>query len=35
MHTVVYVGGPGEINYIAQLKEVYQARGMTMPIIYP
>lgn len=33
--TVVYVGGPGEINYIAQLKEVYQARGMTMPIIYP
>jgi bacillithiol biosynthesis cysteine-adding enzyme BshC len=33
--TVVYVGGPGEINYMAQLKEVYQARGMTMPIIYP
>lgn len=33
--TVAYVGGPAEIAYFAQLKEVYQAFGMPMPVICP
>jgi bacillithiol synthase len=33
--TFVYVGGPSEIAYFAQLKEVYHHFDVTMPIIYP
>ncbi len=33
--TVAYVGGPGEIAYFAQLKGVYEAFGLPMPVIYP
>ncbi len=33
--TFVYVGGPSEIAYFAQLKEVYKHFDATMPIIYP
>lgn len=33
--TIAYVGGPGEIAYYAQFKEVYPLLGMEMPIIYP
>jgi bacillithiol biosynthesis cysteine-adding enzyme BshC len=33
--TAVYVGGPSEIAYFAQLKPVYEFFGFTMPIIYP
>jgi len=33
--TVAYVGGPGEIAYFAQLKEVYAEYGLSMPVIYP
>ncbi len=33
--TVAYVGGPGEINYFAQLKNVYTHFSIFMPIIFP
>ncbi len=33
--TVVYVGGPGEIAYFAQMKGVYEKFGVPMPVIYP
>lgn len=31
--TACYVGGPGEIAYLAQLSEVYQAFGVAMPAV--
>ena len=33
--TLVYVGGPSEIAYFAQLKPVYALFDIVMPIIYP
>ena len=33
--TFAYVGGPSEIAYFAQLKDVYQHFDVTMPVIYP
>ncbi len=33
--TAVYVAGPGEIAYFAQLKQLYSYFGVNMPIIYP
>jgi bacillithiol biosynthesis cysteine-adding enzyme BshC len=33
--TAVYVGGPNEIAYFAQLRPVYEFFNLTMPIIYP
>jgi bacillithiol biosynthesis cysteine-adding enzyme BshC len=33
--TVAYVGGPGETAYFAQLKEVYAAHGVPMPLVAP
>lgn len=33
--TFVYVGGPGEIAYFAQMKEAYKEFKLPMPIIYP
>ena len=33
--TVVYVGGQAEVAYFAQLKGVYEAFGLPMPVIYP
>jgi bacillithiol biosynthesis cysteine-adding enzyme BshC len=33
--TAVYVGGPNEIAYFAQLKPIYEFFDLTMPIIYP
>lgn len=33
--TVAYVGGPAEIAYFAQLKQVYAHFDIPMPIIYP
>lgn len=32
---IAYVGGPGEIAYHAQLKEIYSLFGLEMPILYP
>jgi bacillithiol biosynthesis cysteine-adding enzyme BshC len=33
--TVAYVGGQAEISYFAQMKGVYEAFGLPMPVIYP
>jgi len=33
--TVVYVGGPSEIAYFAQLKGIYNFYNIKMPVIYP
>lgn len=33
--TAVTVVGPGELRYIAQLRGVYQAHGVAMPLIQP
>jgi bacillithiol biosynthesis cysteine-adding enzyme BshC len=33
--TVAYIGGPSEISYFAQLKNVYEYFNVRMPIIYP
>jgi uncharacterized protein YllA (UPF0747 family) len=33
--TVAYVGGPGEINYYAQLEPLYAHFGLTPPLLVP
>lgn len=33
--TAVTVVGPGELRYMAQLKGVYQAHGVAMPLLWP
>jgi len=33
--TVAYVGGPGEINYFAQLEPLYAHFGLTPPLLVP
>jgi len=33
--TIAYVAGPAEVSYFAQLKRVYEAFEVPMPIIYP
>jgi bacillithiol biosynthesis cysteine-adding enzyme BshC len=33
--TVAYVGGPGEINYFAQLSPLYAHFGLTSPLLVP
>jgi len=33
--TIAYIGGPSEISYFAQFKDVYGFFGMKMPVIYP
>ncbi len=33
--TLSYVGGPGEMAYFAQLRGLFQAHGIQMPVVYP
>jgi bacillithiol biosynthesis cysteine-adding enzyme BshC len=33
--TAAYVGGPGELNYFAQLGPLYELEGVPMPLIVP
>ncbi|MBK8554029.1 MAG: bacillithiol biosynthesis cysteine-adding enzyme BshC [Ignavibacteria bacterium] len=33
--TVAYIGGPSEISYFGQFKEVYKFFNIPMPVIYP
>jgi bacillithiol synthase len=33
--TAIYVGGPGEISYYAQTKEIFEFFDVGMPVIYP
>ncbi|HEX9911729.1 MAG TPA: bacillithiol biosynthesis cysteine-adding enzyme BshC, partial [candidate division Zixibacteria bacterium] len=33
--TAVYIGGPGEISYYAQLKSVFEFYDIPMPVVYP
>lgn len=33
--TLAYVGGPSEVAYFAQLKELHQALEVNMPVVYP
>jgi len=33
--TLAYVGGPGEVAYWAQLKELFEAHGLRMPVVHP
>ena len=33
--TLIYVAGPSEVAYFAQLKKIYQYFDLTMPMIYP
>ncbi len=33
--TAAFVVGPGELRYLAQLRPVYQAHGVPMPLVWP
>ncbi len=33
--TIAYVGGPSEVAYFAQFKDVYNFFGMEVPVVYP
>ncbi len=33
--TLAYVGGPSEVAYFAQLKELHQVLDVNMPVVYP
>jgi bacillithiol biosynthesis cysteine-adding enzyme BshC len=33
--TIAFVAGPGEINYLVQLKGIYKILGVKMPVIFP
>ncbi|MFQ6093378.1 MAG: bacillithiol biosynthesis cysteine-adding enzyme BshC, partial [bacterium] len=33
--TAAYIGGPGEISYFAQLKEVFETFAVSPPVVYP
>jgi bacillithiol synthase len=33
--TLAYVGGPGEMAYFAQLRDYFEAHGVSMPVVHP
>jgi bacillithiol biosynthesis cysteine-adding enzyme BshC len=33
--TVSYVAGPGELSYFGQLKDLFRAHGIEMPVVHP
>jgi bacillithiol biosynthesis cysteine-adding enzyme BshC len=33
--TLAYVAGPGELSYFGQLKDLFRAHGMEMPVVHP
>lgn len=33
--TLAYVGGPGEVSYLAQTRCLFEAHGVGMPLVYP
>jgi len=33
--TLAYIGGPSEVAYFAQLKELHKTLGVNMPVVYP
>lgn len=33
--TCVYVGGPNEVSYLAELRELYEFYGLRMPAVFP
>lgn len=33
--TLAYVGGPGEVRYLAQTRGLFEAHGVGMPLIFP
>jgi len=35
LNTAVYVAGPGEICYLAVVRDFYDLHGVTMPVVYP
>jgi bacillithiol synthase len=33
--TLAYVGGPGEVRYLAQTRSLFEAHGVGMPVVFP
>jgi bacillithiol synthase len=33
--TLAYVGGPGEVRYLAQTRVLFEAHGIDMPLVFP
>jgi len=33
--TLAYVGGPGEVRYLAQTRGLFEAHGVGMPVVFP
>jgi len=33
--TLAYVGGPGEVRYLAQTRDLFETHGVGMPVVFP